>query len=253
MSGAPISRSQTRYLIDATRAELSKISSLPATWLTLAGTLALAAVLAYFFASHAAQTRSEHLNPLDVGLAALPYAQAGVFVFGVIISCSEYVGGQIRTTLTAIPRRGIARLAATLALVVATLPAAALLVATTLTVTALILGDTAHIPDAGIALRSVVSATIYLTLMVVFSAAIGSIVRRALPAAGGLVLYLVIASPLLLTYDYAVYLPDIAGYTLWFSTAPDNAPSVPVAWLILCAWTLSAYVVSVILARRRDS
>lgn len=246
-----IPRTAASAFVDAVRAELSKILTLPAARLTTGGTAALSALLAFFFASQAAES-SGSLDSLDVAMAALPYAQAGLFVLGVVIATSEYVGGQIRTTLVAMPRRVAQRLAATVALVLVALPAALVTVLVTVGTSALVLDGRGAFPEAATVTRTIVSASFYLVLMVVFSAAIGFLTKRALPAAGALVLYLVVVSPMLLGQPLSVYLPDIVGYTLWFSTAPEGAPPAPVAWLIVLAWTLAALVPSIVVYRRRD-
>jgi hypothetical protein len=243
-------RTRANVLSDALLAELSKLRTLPATWLTLCGTVAFAALLAFFFASQALESRAGNLNSLDIGMSALPYAQAGLFVFGVIAACSEFIGGQIESTLTVIPNRGVQGVAATFALVTIALPAALVTVLTIIGVTALVLGKQSDFPMPETTVRIIVSAVVYLVLMVIFSAAVGSITRRALPAAGALVLYLFVASTLILRQPFSVYLPDIAGYTLWFTIAPDNAPSTPVAWTIILGWTFAAYTVSIALKYR---
>lgn len=253
MSAAAVlaQRTPAKSFVDAVRAELSKVLTLPATWLTIGGTVALSALLAFFFASQAAGS-SGSLDSLDVAMAAPPYAQAGLFVLGVVVATSEYVGGQVRTTIVAMPHRVAQRLAATVALVLVALPAALVTVLTAVATSALVLGGEGGFPGAATMTRIIAGSSAYLVLMVVFSAAIGSLTKRALPAAGALVLYLVVASPMLLGQPFAFYLPDIAGYTLMFTTAPEGAPPAPVAWLVVVAWTLAALVPSIVVYRWRD-
>jgi len=247
-------------LAGAIRAELSKLCSLPATWLTLGGTLVLAVLLASFFASAAAASgpasaasRGARLDSLDLGLAAVPYAQAGLFVFGVVAACSEYSGRQITTTLLAMPQRASQRLAATIALATVALPVATLMVLASIGVTALVLGEHAAFPAPAAVVRSIAGAVVYLVLMVICCAAVGSITRRALATAGVIVLYVMVVGPLLLEQPLAAHLlPDLAGYTLWF-TAPDDAPPAIMAWLVVLGWTLAASVASAILFLRRDA
>lgn len=245
------SRTAVATFVDATRAELSKIVTLPATWLTIGGTAVLSAVLSLFFASQAGDG-SQAMGSLDVAMAALPYSQAGLFVLGVIVACSEYVGGQVRRTLIAMPHRVAQRLAAVVALVIVAVPAALVVIAASLLTTVAVLGDGAAFPGAPVVSGTILSATVYLACMVVLSSALGSLTRRALPAAGALVLYLVVVSPMLLGQPVAFALPDIAGYTLWFSDPPAGAPPAPVAWLTVLAWTLAALVPSIVAFRRRD-
>lgn len=106
--------------------------------------------------------------------------------------------------------------------------------------------------DPGTAARIVLSAAAYLALMAVFSSALGLLIRRAIPAAAILLLYLLVVSPLLQSQNW-YFLPDIASYTLWFASAPRDAPPAVVSWLVLIAWTLAFLVPSMIAARRRDT
>lgn len=250
-AAGPTPRTAAMTLVDAVRAELTKIVTLPATWLTISSTTVLGSVLSLFFASQAGEGAGA-MGSLDIAMAALPYSQAGLLVLGVIIACSEHVGGQIRTTLVAMPHRVAQRLAAFTALVLVAFPAALLVIASGVLTTAVVLGRHRDFSSLGSLLATVLSAAVYLVLMVVLSAAVGSLARRALPAAGALVLYLVVVSPLMLGQPFAFALPDIAGYTLWFSDPPVGAPSAPVAWLTVLTWTLAALVPSILVFRARD-
>jgi hypothetical protein len=78
------------------------------------------------------------------------------------------------------------------------------------------------------------------------------LIRRAIPAAAILLVYLLILSPLLQGQNW-YFLPDIASYTLWFASVPDTAPPVIVSWLVLLAWTLAFLVPSIGIANRRDT
>ena len=110
-------RTPATAFTDAVRAEASKLWSLPATWLVLGGTLALTIVLSIAFGTSANIGPDQTVNILDYGVTAVTWTQCGFFLLGVIASTSEYIGGQIRTTLIAIPDRITWRLAATAALV----------------------------------------------------------------------------------------------------------------------------------------
>lgn len=250
---APVTgRSAAAAFVDAVRAEWTKIVTLPATWVTIGGTAVFSAVLSLFFASQA-RSGPDALGFLDVGLAAIPYSQAGLFVLGVIIACSEQVGGQYRTTLIAMPHRVTQRAAALAALVLVGLPAAVLVLVASLVTTAAVRGGDSGLPPVGSVLTVVVVSAIYLTFMVVASAAVGDLTRRALPAAGTLVLYLVVVSPMLLGQPFAYYLPDVAGYTLLFTTAPAGAPPAAIAWLVVAGWTAVLWLIATVVAVRRDA
>ncbi|MGW3472926.1 hypothetical protein ACWDKQ_31675 [Saccharopolyspora sp. NPDC000995] len=85
----------------------------------------------------------------------------------------------------------------------------------------------------------------------VLSSAVGFLVRRTVPAAAGLLVCLLIVSPLLQGQDL-YWLPDMASYSLWYATAPEGAPPAPVEWLVVVGWTLAFLVPSIVAFRRRD-
>jgi len=107
--------------VNTLRAELRKLLTLPSLRLTALLTWAGTALLAYANVSTASAD----------GLAPLGYTQAGFLVLGVLATASEYqAGGQIRTTLLAMPRRLPLHAAKTLTLAAVTLPVAAATAAT---------------------------------------------------------------------------------------------------------------------------
>ncbi len=92
---------------DALRAELTKLLTLPAPWVALALTIVANVALGVVTASDAVRlsgadggTPLAHLGTL---LLAPVYAFIAIALFA---AGSEYHGGQLRVTLTAIPRRG---------------------------------------------------------------------------------------------------------------------------------------------------
>lgn len=244
-------RSRGRAFTDTVRAEGSKLWSLPANWLVLAGTLALTIILSLAFSANARGSTTA-VNALDFGVTAVTWTQCGFFLLGVIAATSEYIGGQIRTTLVAIPDRTAQRLAATTALIPLAFTAAVVTVGTSIATMFLSAGISLAEVDLALMLRIILSAGGYLTLMAVLSSALGFLIRKAIPAAAILLVYLLIISPLLQGQNW-YFLPDIASYTLWFATTPDNAPPAIMSWLVLLAWTLAFLVPSIIVARRRDT
>ncbi|KAA9110719.1 hypothetical protein [Microbacterium rhizomatis] len=252
MTTTTATRTRGRAFADAVRTEASKLWSLPATWLLLGGTLALTIVLSIAFGTSANLGPGQTVNILDYGVTAVTWTQCGFFLLGVIASTSEYIGGQIRTTLVAIPDRIAWRLAATVALVPFAFVAGFLVVGASITTILLTTGASVTEADLGLAARIITSAAGYLTLMAVLSSALGFLIRRAIPAAAILLVYLLILSPLLQSQNW-YFLPDIASYTLWFASIPDTAPPALVSWLVLLAWTLAFLIPSISIANRRDT
>lgn len=247
------SRTRRRAFGDAVRAEGSKLWSLPATWLVLGGTLTSTVILSIAFGTNLGDGTSENSRAsiLDYGVTAVTWTQCG-FLLGVIASSSEYINGQIRTSLIAMPDRVRWRLAATLALAPLALGAGLIVVTASVTTILITTRFSLSEVDLGTAARIVLSAAVYLTLMAVLSSALGLLLRRAIPAAAILLMYLLIISPLLQSQNW-YFLPDTASYTLWFASVPDTAPSAPVSWLVLFAWTSVFLVPSIVVARRRDT
>jgi ABC-2 type transport system permease protein len=209
------------------RAELRKLLTLPSLRLTVLLTWTANLLLTYAYAS--ARSRGEPLGD-DAALAPLGYTQAGFLVLGVLAAASEYqAGGQIRTTLLAIPRRLPLQATKALTLAAVTLPVAAATAATS----TLSAGGAARTP----------AATAYLTLTTLLAAAVAGLVRRAEPAVVLLLSLYFIAGPLLRTRSGAIaaYLPDTAALD----------PSRGAAATII--WTLSALALAVLTFHRRDA
>lgn len=78
----------------AMAAELSKLYSLPTTWITLGSTLLVNLLLAFAFSRAALQGIVSIDSALEIGLTSVSYAQAGFMVFGILIACSEYGAGR---------------------------------------------------------------------------------------------------------------------------------------------------------------
>jgi ABC-2 type transport system permease protein len=213
--------------MNTTCAEGRKLLTLPSLRLTALLTWIGTLMLAYAYA--AAESRGEPLGN-DAGLAPLGYTQAGFLVLGVLAAASEHqAGGQIRTTLLAMPRRLPLYAAKAVTLAAVTLPLAAA-TAVTSTVPG---GDAAQTP----------AATAYLMLTTLLAAAVASLVRRAVPAVVLLLSLYFIAGPLLRTRSdtIAAYLPDTAALD----------PSRGAAATII--WTLSALALAALAFHRRDA
>ncbi|WP_350280686.1 hypothetical protein [Kribbella sp. HUAS MG21] len=203
-------RSDAKVLTDAFRAELLKLGTLPAIGYTLVGIWAVTALLTVALVN-AGQ---------DGGDALSGPVPAGFVVLGLLPITSEYQGGQIRTTLIAVPRRITAYGAKLVALVVVTLPVAG----TTVAVNALIDG-TADARAIG-----------YLTVTTVIAHATGSLIRRALPALVGLLTYYFVIGPLLQgRTSFATYLPDSTN------------------WLTLAVWSAGLTTLALVAFRSRDA
>ncbi|MEW9531744.1 hypothetical protein [Microbispora sp. NPDC049125] len=251
---APPVRTRGREAAQALTAELSKLVSLPATWLTAGGALAVNLILTIAFTAAGLRGSTGTKSALDVGLASIGYAQAGFVVLGVLAACSEYTGGQIRTTLTAMPRRALQFTAKQLAVAIVVLPAAAITAASGVMLTAGALGDTATPVTSGHVAGTLSGVTAYLVLTTSISVAVGVLVRQTLAAVVVLLGYLFVAGPLLRDHAAAAkYLPDSAGSAMWFPVAGNSDAVTPAhGALLLTAWTVVLIAVALLGYRRRD-
>jgi ABC-2 type transport system permease protein len=174
------------------RAEILKMGTLPAAWLSL---LSLAALIA-------------------VARGDVQYAQAGFLVLAVVTVASEYAGGQVRTSLVAVPRRW------------------ELLAAKTA-----VLGVTGGV--AGV----VAGHAWYLTLVTLLAAAVALLMRGAVPALTVLLGWFFVAAPLLRGGAWWVsYLPDA-----------DRAADGVGGMVVMGLWTLILSAVATVAFLGRDA
>jgi len=198
-------------------AEWIKLRSLRSTYLTLAVAVVLGAGLgfldtssvAHHWATMSAADRAA-FDPVGDSFTGLVFAQLAFGVLGVLTISSEYGTGMIRTTLTAVPRRG--RLLAAKALVVG---AVALVAGELFAFGTFLLGQvmlaSAHLDVAltspGV-LRAVSSAGLYLGVVALVGCGAGALLRHT--AGGVAVMFGVIflAWPAARALESWSYLPD---------------------------------------------
>ncbi|PWW43419.1 MULTISPECIES: ABC transporter permease [Paenibacillus] len=249
----PSSRKITQIL----RAELDKLVTLPLIWLTLMGTFILNLLLAAAFTSIGLQGAAGTQSILNIGLASMGYLQAGFIILGIIAICSEYIGGQIRTTLTTIPWRGFQLSTKHLALATLTVPAAIIIAGSGVLYTFMIMRDTAVEIEIDTMIKTLAGATGYLTLTTLLSAAIGSLLRRTTPALVILLGYYFVVSPLLRDFlpNIKNYFPDTAGYYMYMPPSSDQIIVLtPLQGTgISMLWTLIFITVAIVFYRKRDA
>ncbi|MCT1402940.1 ABC transporter permease [Paenibacillus sp. p3-SID867] len=249
----PSSRKITQIL----RAELDKLVTLPLMWLTLMGTFILNLLLAAAFTSIGLQGAAGTQSILNIGLASMGHLQAGFIILGIIATCSEYTGGQIRTTLATIPWRGIQLSMKHLALAIITVPAAFIIAASGVLYTFMMMRDTAAVIDIDTTIEALAGATGYLTLTTLLSAAIGALLRRTTPALVVLLGYYFIVSPLSRDFLPGVknYFPDTAGYYMYMPPSSDeiNVLTPMQGTGIIMIWTLIFITVAIVFYRKRDA
>ncbi|UNK21074.1 ABC transporter permease [Paenibacillus sp. N3/727] len=249
-----MSVSSSRKITQILGAELEKLVTLPLIWLTLIGTFILNLVLAAAFTSAGLQGAAGTQSILNIGLASMGYLQAGFIILGIVATCSEYTGGQIRTTLTTIPWRGFQLSTKHLALAIITIPVAFIIAASGVLYTFIMMRDTAVVIKIDTMIKTLVGATGYLTLTTLLSAAIGALLRRTTPALVILLGYYFIVSPL--SRDFLPnYFPDTAGYYMYMPPSSNeiNILTPMQGTGILMLWTLIFITVAIVFYRKRDA
>ncbi|KOP68324.1 hypothetical protein AMS62_26050 [Bacillus sp. FJAT-18019] len=252
-----MSVSSSRKLTQILRAELDKLITLPWIWFTLMGTFILNLVLAAAFTSAGLQGAAEAQSILNIGLASMGYLQAGFIILGILATCSEYTGGQIRTTLTTIPWRGFQLSMKHLALAIITVPAAFITTASGVLYTFIMMRDTAAVIEIDTLIETLVGATGYLTLTTLLSAAMGALFRRTTPALVVLLGYYFVVGPLTIDFlpKFRSYFPDTAGSYMYMPPSADviNVLTPMQGTGITILWTLVFITAAIVFYRRRDA
>jgi ABC-2 type transport system permease protein len=254
-------------------AEWTKIRSVRSTVWTLVLfvviTIGLSALLSWLIVSswtgpHAASRDAQvALDPVGFILGAgLNLGQLTICVLGVLVISTEYSTGVIRASLLAVPRR-LPMLAAKGFVLTALL----FVVAEVVCFCSFFLGSTilhsrvqVSLSDHNV-LRAVIGAGLALTVLGLFSMAIGGLIRHtagAITTTIGIVFVLPILSGLLPSSWGAHvngYLPEQAAQ-LVAQAHPPTGGNVLSAWQgfgVFCLWTAVLLVACAILLRRRDA
>jgi ABC-2 type transport system permease protein len=242
-------------------AEWTKIRSVRSTAWTLALTVALSVGLGYLiplsyrsnFADLTPQERAR-FDPLFPTFYSLTIGQLALVVLAVFVVTSEYSTGTIRTSLTAVPRRGrfFAAKALTGGLLAAGVAAAQAG-----------LGPHRVSPTADGVPAALAAACLYLTLIYLLATGLAALLRGAIPTLGILLPLLFLGSQGLgnvpRVKTVAQFLPDQAGMIAMHIVGPAGdarfgRPYGPWTGLaIMALWAGAALVAGYVAIRRRDA
>jgi ABC-2 type transport system permease protein len=253
---------------DALRSEWTKLRSVRSTVWTLAVTVVLGVGLGALISAAAAHGYANSSvasklswDPTAISLDGIGIATLAIAVLGVLFISSEYSSGMIRTSLTAVPRRG--RLLAAKALILA---AVTFVVGEVTSFTAFFAGQAliggraphAALGDPGVA-RAVVGAGLALTALAVLSVAMGAVLRH--PAAGIACMVAILfvlpaiaqALPDSWRNPVTEYWPTQAGGQIAnVHIAPHSLPPWP-GFGVLCLFVAIVYAIAWALLDRRDA
>jgi len=254
-------------------AEWTKIRSVRSTIWTLVLfvviTLGLTGLLTWLVASNwngpkaGARDARVVIDPVGFILGSgLGLGQLTLCVLGVLVITSEYSTGVIRSSLLAVPKR-LEMLSAKIVVFALLL----IVVAEIVAFGSFFIGSAilhSHVPvslgDRNVT-RAVVGSGLYLTVLGLFSLAIGAIIRHtagAITTAIGVVFVLPILAGLLPgSWGAHVngYLPEQAG-TLVGQAHPPSGGNVLSAWEgfgVFCLWTVVLLAIGAYMLQRRDA
>jgi ABC-type transport system involved in multi-copper enzyme maturation permease subunit len=253
---------------DALHSEWTKARTVPSTrWTLIVAAvlgIGLGALVSALSARHYAQETpgSRALwDPTSISGAGLELAQLAIGVLGIMIITSEYSTGAIRTSLTAVPRRG--RFLAAKALVIAGLTFA---VSEITAFAAFFIGQaliSGHAPTASLAqpdvLRALVGCGLYGALIGLLGLGLGALLRHASAAIAVLVALVFIlpaiaaALPASIEHNVEKFWPTQAGQqvTLVVRGADSLSPWAGIGYLCLFAAVVMA--ASALLLNRHDA
>lgn len=246
------------------RSEWTKLRSVRSTWWTLGLGFAISVGLGAMggvsvriaLAEHSTNVRSD-FSAADTGFYGVSYGLLSLVVFAVLAVTAEYRSGMIRGSLSVVPRRAVFAAAKLTAMGGAVLLVSAVTGFVTFVATEAALdGYGAPLSTPGLA-AAMIGATLYPTLICVFSAAIAMLLR-------GSALTLAILIPLLMIVPVvfantpglkplAQYLPSQAGTQMMLLVKQGTSTLTPAqGLLVLAAWTVAATAAGVMALRARD-
>jgi ABC-type transport system involved in multi-copper enzyme maturation permease subunit len=251
----------------ALRSEFTKIRSTRSTYWTLLALVVITVgfgALASAGAAHNVKQLGPDFDPTQRSLFGLYFGQLVIAVLGVLTITSEYATGMIRTSFTAMPRRGT--LFAAKAVVFA---AVALVVGLITSFGAFFLGQAlmsgAHI-NATISqphvLRAVVGGALFLAACGMLAFGIGAILRHTAGAITASIVLLFVFSLLInaLPQSWQVHvdkwMPAVAGSQIWAVKAATGSPPMFAPWTgfaVFCGYAAIALIAGLVLIRQRDA
>ncbi|GAB2582720.1 ABC transporter permease subunit [Kribbella endophytica] len=267
MSAVAAVRSQLRFT-DLLRSEWTKLRSLPSVWWTLLAMVVFSTTITLLITS-GDDAGYRDLSPEDkltwdptaLSLNSFFLAQLCVSVLGILVVTSEYATGTIRTSLSAMPRRGSLLAAKTVVFAAIALLAGQLTSFVTFLAGQAMLGrqdgtPTAVLSDPGV-LAAVSGTGLYLAAIGLLAVAVGTLTRAT---AGGLAVQVGIT---LLVPGFGSALPSWAqkAFAYWPSLGGPEVrklqptPEYPDAWTNLAgmtAWIVVVLVVAFVVFRRRE-
>ncbi|MEU7132729.1 ABC transporter permease subunit [Streptomyces sp. NPDC046261] len=250
----------------AMRFEWTKIRTLRSTLWSLAVYFLISVTFAYLaghflrgsYKDMSAENKAD-FDAVAAGFHGLKLGMVVLVVFGVLAVSSEYSTGTIRSSLTAVPRRGVFYGAKLLTGAATALVTSVVVVGVSFFATQMAMGgpQSVSLSDDGV-LRALAGGVLYTTLICVFSMGLASVLRSSALTIGILVPLFFMVSAILNSIPgvqkAAQFLPDVAGGLILQSGRPEG--TVLTAWTgmaVLVAWTALSVTAGYLAMRRRDA
>ncbi|MEV6941131.1 ABC transporter permease [Streptomyces sp. NPDC051172] len=197
-------------------------------------------------------------DPISAGFSGLRLGLVGLVVFGVLVVTSEYSSGTIRSSLAAVPRRGVFYAAKMLTGGLTALAVSSAAAVTSFLLAQATMGDeSVSITDGGV-LPALIGAVLYTTMLCLFSMGVAVLLRSSAITMGILVPLFFTVSTILTNIPgvgkVAQFLPDQAGGLVLYRHAPEGY--VLNAWsglAVLAVWTACSAAAGYLALRRRDA
>jgi hypothetical protein len=202
----------------------------------------------------------DSFQALDTSLTGIAIAQLAVGVLGVLLLSGEYATGMIRASLTAVPKR-LPLFWAKLAVFAGVVGAICIVASFAAFFAGQALLSSKHVdisitsPDA---LRMVVGAGIYMTLIGIIGMALAGLLRNTAAAISTLVAVFFVIPPIMFLLPSGVadrvgpYLPSNAGQSFWTHQTGVHL-SAPAGFAVLCGWAAATVAAAAFRLKRADA
>jgi ABC-type transport system involved in multi-copper enzyme maturation permease subunit len=252
------------------RSELTKIRSVRSTYWTMIVLFVVAvgigALITWLTASHwdqASLSQRASFDPASNSLVGLYFGQFVIVVLGAMTITAEYSTGMIRSSLTAMPRRGVLYLAKALVFTLA-----ALVIGEITSFVAFFLGQAllgtapVHISttlSAPHVLRVVIGGGLFIAACGLFAFGIGTLVRHT-AAAISIAIGALFVVPIVVNFlpaswnnDIVRWLPSEGGLAIWRTTQQAHEWPAWGEFGVFLAYTAAVLIAGYILFRKRDA
>jgi ABC-type transport system involved in multi-copper enzyme maturation permease subunit len=242
------------------RSEWHKLWTLRSTWITLIATGLLTVAMGAGLAAAYDGSGEDGMDTVLFILLGTQFATINLGVLGILATAGEYSTGQIRATMTAVPRRLPVIWSKAAVLAAITFPLTLLTNLITFPLAQSFLTGTdqaASLGDPGV-LRALAGNAAGLTFLAVLALAIGALVRSVPMAIGAFIGLLMIVPEVLAMLPYEIvddavhYFPGKALESLTSAEPMPGTASPGAALLAMALWTAATLTMAAAVLRRRD-